>query len=181
MIFSFTDRRRVITKRKSENTAEKFTEPVRLIPLHMREYKKECMNILTSHPEYKVFHVHQELGLWTLDYAHQAGIPTRIAHAHNAKTVVNLKYFFFLYEKMFIKKHCTDMFMCSKPAGEWLFGKQAVQDGKVKYINNSIETDRFKYNEQTRRDMREKLGVGDKIVIGHVGRFAQPKKPYIYS
>ncbi|HRN39183.1 MAG TPA: glycosyltransferase family 1 protein, partial [Ruminococcus bromii] len=55
-------------------------------PLHMREYKKECMNILTSHPEYKVFHVHQELGLWTLDYAHQAGIPTRIAHAHNAKT-----------------------------------------------------------------------------------------------
>ena len=23
--------------------------------------------------------------------------------------------------------------------------------------------------------MREKLGVGDKIVIGHVGRFAQPK------
>ena len=32
-------------------------------PLHMREYKKECMNILTSHPEYKVFHVHQELGL----------------------------------------------------------------------------------------------------------------------
>ncbi|EKC69518.1 capsular polysaccharide biosynthesis protein, partial [human gut metagenome] len=106
---------------------------------------------------------------------HQAGIPTRIAHAHNAKTVVNLKYFFFLYEKMFIKKHCTDMFMCSKPAGEWLFGKQAVQDGKVKYINNSIETDRFKYNEQTRRDMREKLGVGDKIVIGHVGRFAQPK------
>ena len=144
-------------------------------PLHMREYKKECMNILTSHPEYKVFHVHQELGLWTLDYAHQAGIPTRIAHAHNAKTVVNLKYFFFLYEKMFIKKHCTDMFMCSKPAGEWLFGKQAVRDGKVKYINNSIETDRFKYNEQTRRNMREKLGVGDKIVIGHVGRFAQPK------
>ena len=32
LIFSFTDRRRVITKRKSENTAEKFTEPVRLIP-----------------------------------------------------------------------------------------------------------------------------------------------------
>ncbi len=50
-------------------------------PLHMREYKKECMNILTSHPEYKVFHVHQELGLWTLDYAHQAGIPTRKSSA----------------------------------------------------------------------------------------------------
>ena len=98
----------------------------------MREYKKECMNILTSHPEYKVFHVHQELGLWTLDYAHQAGIPTRIAHAHNAKTVVNLKYFFFLYEKMFIKKHCTDMFMCSKPAGRMAVRKTGCSGRKSK-------------------------------------------------
>ena len=72
------------------------------------------------------------------------------------------------------------MFMCSKPAGEWLFGKQAVQDGKVKYINNSIETDRFKYNEQTRRDMREKLGVGDKIVIGHVAVLLSRKTIHLF-
>ena len=144
-------------------------------PLHTRQFKKECMNVFTQHPEYKVFHAHQELNLWTLDYARQAGIPTRIAHSHNAKTVVNLKYFFFLYEKMFIKKHCTDMFMCSTPAGKWSFGKKAVKDGRVEFIKNGIETSRFKYDEQTRRELREELGVGDKIVIGHIGRFMQQK------
>ncbi len=144
-------------------------------PIHTKQFKKECMEVFTQHPEYKVFHAHQELNLWTLDYARQAGIPTRIAHSHNAKTVINLKYFFFLYEKMFIKKHCTDMFMCSTPAGEWSFGKKAVKDGRVEFIKNGIETSRFKYDEQTRRELREELGVGDKIVIGHIGRFMQQK------
>ena len=144
-------------------------------PLHQREFKKECMEVFANHPEYKVFHAHQELNLWTLDYAHQAGIPTRIAHSHNAKTVVNLKYFFFLYEKMFIKKHCTDMFMCSPPAGEWAFGKKAVADGRVRFVKGIIETERFKFDEQVRREVREELGIGDKIVIGHIGRFMQQK------
>lgn len=144
-------------------------------PLHTHSFKKECMEIFNSHPEYKVFHAHQELSLWTLECAHKAGIPTRIAHSHNAKTVVNLKYFFFLYEKMFIKNHCTDMFMCSNPAGEWIFGKNAVRNEKVKFVSGIIETERFKFDEKVRREVREELGVGDKTVIGHIGRFMQQK------
>ncbi len=144
-------------------------------PLHTNQFKKECMEVLENHPEYKVFHAHQELNLWTLRYAQQAGIPTRIAHSHNAKTVINLKYFFLLYEKAFIKKHCTDMFMCSPAAGEWSFGKKAVADGRVKFVKGIIETDRFKYDEQVRREVREELGVGNKTVIGHIGRFMQQK------
>lgn len=144
-------------------------------PLHIGPYKKECMDILLNHPEYKVFHAHQDLNLWTLEYAEAAGIPTRIAHSHNAKTVVNLKYFFFMYEKMFIKKHCTDLFMCSTPSGEYRYGKKVVREGKVQFIKNGIETERFKFDENTRREVREELGFGDKIVIGHVGRFMQQK------
>lgn len=144
-------------------------------PLKTAGFKRECMEVFKNHPEYKVLHAHQELNLWPLEYAHKVGIPTRIAHSHNAKTVVNLKYFFFRYEKLFIKKHCTDMFMCSTPAGEWSFGKKAVADGKVRFIKNGIETDRFKFDEKTRREVREELGVGDKTVIGHVGRFMQQK------
>lgn len=144
-------------------------------PLHINQYKKECMQVFAEHPEYKVFHAHQELCLWPLQYAKQMGVPTRIAHSHNAKSVINLKYFFFLYEKMFIKNYCTDMFMCSPLAGEWTFGKKAVSEGKVKFIKGNIETERFKFDETVRREVREELGVGDKIVIGHVGRFMQQK------
>ena len=144
-------------------------------PLHINQYKKECMQVFAEHPEYKVFHAHQELCLWPLQYAKQMGVPTRIAHSHNAKSVINLKYFFFLYEKMFIKNYCTDMFMCSPLAGEWTFGKKAVSEGKVKFIKGNIETERFKFDETVRREVREELGVGDRIVIGHVGRFMQQK------
>ncbi len=144
-------------------------------PFKIGAFKKSVVDILTSHPEYKVFHCHAELNLWPLEYAHKLGIPTRIAHSHNAKTVVNLKYFFFLYEKMFIKNHCTDMFMCSPKAGEWTFGKKAVRDGRVKFVKGIIDTQKFKYNEDVRREVRQELGIGDKILIGHIGRFMQQK------
>lgn len=147
----------------------------RFNPLKMGRYRRSNMKILREHPEYKVFHSHQELNLWTLKYAKKAGIPCRIAHAHNGKTVVNLKYFFFLYERLFIKRHCTDMFMCSGLAGEWRYGKKAVESGEARLSKNGIEADRFRYNEDVRREVRQELGLSDKIVIGHAGRFAQPK------
>ena len=144
-------------------------------PFKMHAYRKGIEDVIYSHPEYKVIHCHTELNLWPLKYAHKAGIPTRIAHSHNAKTVLNLKYFFFLYEKMFIKNHCTDMFMCSTPAGEWTYGKKAVSEGRVKFIKNGIESDKFRFDPVTRQAVRNELNIGNKLAIGHIGRFMQQK------
>lgn len=145
------------------------------LPGQYQKFMHSVEDILRAHPEYKVIHAHAELNLWPLMVAKKLGIPTRIAHSHNAKTTVNLKYFFFLYEKMKIKKYCTDMFMCSTPAGIWTFGKKAVDNGEVHFIKNGIETERFEYNEEIRTNCRQKLNLGDKFVVGHVGRFMQQK------
>ena len=144
-------------------------------PGQYQSYMRAVEKILSEHPEYKVLHAHAELNLWPLMIAKKLGIPTRIAHSHNAKTTVNLKYFFFLYEKARIKKYCTDMFMCSTPAGIWTFGEEAVKLGKVKFIKNGIETDKFVYDEQIRIKKRQDLGLENKLVVGHVGRFMQQK------
>lgn len=144
-------------------------------PFNMPAFRNGIKDVIKAHPEYKVIHCHTELNLWPLRYAHQLGVPVRIAHRHNAKTKMNLKHFFFLYERMFIKRHCTDMFMCSKPAGEWAYGKKAVESGEVKLIKNGIETERFRFDENVRAEVRRELGAGDKIVVGHVGRFDVPK------
>ncbi len=144
-------------------------------PFHYQAYKSSVVEILKTHPEYKVFHCHAELNLWPLQYAKKLGVPTRIAHSHNAKTTINLKYFFFLYEKLLIKNYCTDMFMCSTPAGEWSFGKAAVRSGRVRFIKNGVEVDRFRFNEQVRAAVRQELGFEDHLVIGHVGRFMYQK------
>ncbi|MGN0632892.1 MAG: glycosyltransferase family 1 protein [Oscillospiraceae bacterium] len=145
------------------------------LPGEYRQHMNEIESVLSEHPEYKVFHAHAELNLWPLMVAKKVGIPTRIAHSHNAKTTLNLKYFFFLYEKMKIKNYCTDMFMCSTPAGIWTFGKNAVESGKVRFIKNGIETERFAYSEKVRAEKRSELGIKDKFVVGHVGRFMQQK------
>lgn len=144
-------------------------------PGQYQDFMRAVERILSEHPEYKVMHAHAELNLWPLMIAKKLGIPTRIAHSHNAKTTVNLKYFFFLYEKARIKNYCTDMFMCSTPAGVWTFGQKTVDAGKVKFIKNGIETERFVFNEKVRAQKRSELSLGDKFVVGHVGRFMQQK------
>lgn len=144
-------------------------------PGQYQQHMNDIETVLRAHPEYKVFHAHAELNLWPLMVAKKVGIPTRIAHSHNAKTTLNLKYFFFLYEKMKIKDYCTDMFMCSTPAGIWSFGKDAVESGKVQFIKNGIETERFAYSEKIRMEKRSELGIQDQFVVGHVGRFMQQK------
>lgn len=145
------------------------------IPGQYQQHMNDIEAVLRAHPEYKVFHAHAELNLWPLMVAKKVGIPTRIAHSHNAKTTMNLKYFFFLYEKMKIKEYCTDMFMCSTPAGNWTFGKKAVESGKVRFIKNGIETERFAYSEKVRANKRAELGIHNQFVVGHVGRFMQQK------
>ena len=67
------------------------------------------------------------------------------------------------------------MFMCSGLAGEWRYGKKAVESGEARLSKNGIEAERFRYNEEVRREVRQELGISDKIVISHAGRFAQPK------
>ena len=144
-------------------------------PGQYQKYMSEMEKVLVEHPEYRIIHAHAELNLWPLMLAKRIGISTRIAHSHNAKTKVNLKYFFFLFQKPQIKKYCTDMFMCSTPAGEWTFGKESVAEGNVKFIKNGIETERFAYDESVRNSKRKELGVENKFVVGHVGRFMQQK------
>lgn len=144
-------------------------------PMHHRAYKNSIVKVFEEHPEYKVLHAHADLSGWPLKYAAKCGVPTRIVHSHNCAPSMSLKYFFFQYEKLWMKKYCTDMFMCSTPAGEWLFGKKTVESGKVRFIKNGVETDRYRFNEKVRAEVRRELNAGDKLVFCHVGRFMAQK------
>lgn len=71
-------------------------------------------------------------------------------------------------------------FACSKAAGAFLFGKRAVRSGKVHILYNAIDTEKFRYDPQKRKEVREELGIAEgTFVIGHVGRFV-PQKNHIF-
>lgn len=59
---------------------------------------------------------------------------------------------------------------CGEDAGKWLFGKQ-----KFIVLDNAISISEFAYNETNRCKKREELGIKEKTVIGHVGRFVEAK------
>ena len=63
----------------------------------------------------------------------------------------------------------------SRKAAEYTFGKAAVRKGEVKIIHNGLDIEKFKFSEMARNEYRNKLGIDDKIAIGHVGRFYKQK------
>lgn len=79
------------------------------------------------------------------------------------------------YEKLFLKKYCTDMFAVSEKAARYTFGNKAVDNGKVRLIKNGIITEDFIFDDEKRDAKRKELKLEDKFIVGHIGRFMQQK------
>lgn len=62
---------------------------------------------------------------------------------------------------------------CSKNAGEFLF--KNFKNKEFKVVNNSINLDKFIYNDKIREKLRDDLSLKNKLVIGHIGRFVEQK------
>ena len=133
---------------------------------------------LFKEQNYQIVHAHlNTINVFSMYAAKKAGVPVRISHSHSTagkgETKKNiLKYML----RPFAKIYPTHYAACSRLAGEWLFGKKAMEQGKVTIFNNAIELDKFRFDENVRKEVREELGIGDdKFVIGHVGRFCYQK------
>lgn len=136
-----------------------------------KKYKNELKNFLLKHPEYKVIHVHQDcLSSIALKCARDCGIPIRIAHSHSAGAVKNIKYPIKRYYMKKIPKYATDLFACGEQAGEWMFG-----NNNYRVVHNAIDTSSYLYSEAIEIEMRKELGLGNEIIIGHVGNFTPAK------
>ena len=94
-----------------------------------------------------------------------------IAHARSAGVDKGIKGYVTKFLRSSLKKKADYCFTCSKEAGIAVFGKSWMDQGKVWTIPNAIDANRFRYHEAVRKEVREKLGLQDKFVIGHVGRF----------
>lgn len=135
-------------------------------------YKNELRNFFVSHPEYQIVHIHQDcLSGIIAKVAKECGVPVRIAHSHSSSQDKNFKYLIKLYFKRIIPKYSTHLLACGKKAGEWMFS-----GAKFDILNNAIETPKYTFSEEKRNQMRSALNIpDDKLVIGHVGRFSEPK------
>ena len=73
--------------------------------------------------------------------------------------------------RLFIYLFSTERLAVSKEAGEFLYGKHI----SFKIIHNGIDLQKFAYNPEMRAKKRKELRLENKFVVGHIGRFAEPK------
>lgn len=132
-------------------------------------------NFFNEHKEYKVIHGHvRSTASIYLLIAKIYGLTT-ITHSHSTSSGSGIESIIKNIMQFPIRFIADYFFACSKIAGEWLFGKRACKKKNFFIIKNAIEAKKFIFNENTRREQRCLLGLEDKYVIGHVGRFDPPK------
>ena len=102
----------------------------------------------------------------------KAGIKNIIIHSHNSKC-----------DRMILNRICRVFagaykyrkLACSEEAAKWRFGNRFVKKNEVEVIYNGIDLEAYKYDKQSSIDMKKALGIENKIVLGHIGRFSQQK------
>lgn len=135
------------------------------------KYRRDLEIFFTDHPEYRIVHCHLNCmsGL-PLSIAKKCGVPIRIAHSHTDNQNINLKYPIKMIYRMRISRYATDLFACSKVAGEWMFlGKP------YRILTNAIDSKKFSYDYIKSRYEKKKINAEKSLIIGHVGQFRKEK------
>lgn len=141
-----------------------------------KQYKTALDVFFKAHPEIRIVHGH--LGSCAhiyLQKAKQYGCYV-IAHSHNTKprgfSLKNCLYRLFTYKT---RKVADYFFGCSVAAAEYRFGKKIALSNRCGILKNAIDVNKFSYSDIYRNEIREEFNLGNKFVVGHVGRFNTQK------
>ena len=139
-------------------------------------YKKAWEEFFEAHPEIKIVQGHMtSTAAIYLPIAKKAGVEVTVAHARSAGVDPGAKGMMTRFLRRDLYKKCDYRFTCSKMAGEAVFGNQKEENRKATFIPNAIDVDKFKFDEETRNQIRYELGIEENFVVGHVGRFSHMK------
>ena len=136
-------------------------------------YKWE--SFFQKHNQHKIIHGHVRS---------TASIYLKIAKKHNKKTIAHSHSTssgrgLSAHVKNILQKSIINyaeyFFACSEEAGRWLFGEEITGSQKFKVFKNAIDLSKFFIDNGVREDIRTKLNLEDKLVIGHIGSFKDEK------
>nr|WP_300128230.1 glycosyltransferase [uncultured Butyricicoccus sp.] len=134
--------------------------------------------VLREHP-YNIIHIHcgrpRPCHIAIIPWV--CGVSHRIYHGHNMKRKLASKFeeVMLAIGRIGISISCNHFFACSRPAAKWNLSKIHYNANNYTILKNGIDTHKFSFNSTLRSQMREKLGVSDSLVLGHVGRFMPVK------
>lgn len=160
-------RKQIIDTENLHNDAIKFVKKFKGMVCLFRKEKYDVVHVDASTP----YDVMVALA------AKAAGIKTIVLHSHNddfQKSKPLRDAFMPLY-KVIMLFVVTDYFTISEKAAQFMFPKSIFRKKKYQLVRNGIDTEEFLFSEEDRKKARIELGVEDKVVVGHIGRFVYQK------
>lgn len=128
-----------------------------------------------EHHEYRILHGHvRSVASIYLPIAKKNGCIT-IAHSHSTSNGHGILAWIKNGLQYPVRYQADFLFGCSKAAGEWMFGKKMIHTDKYYTIPNAVNVEKYVLNEDIRVKYRTEMGINDKTVFIHVGRFHPSK------
>lgn len=131
---------------------------------------------------YSIIHINCDSAWKILLYA----IPAKlrkvnkiIIHSHSSEIngdYIKFKKLCHYIGKSLIKYCGTDFLGCSSESVEWMYGKNSL-GRNIEIINNGVNTERFRFNNTIREQIRKELNIENSCIIGTVGNFSYQKNP----
>lgn len=142
------------------------------------KWKKEFKEILKTQGPYDIVHSHNLFHSGdVLKVSKKMGVKMRIAHSHTTASSVNIPFIKKIYDSVKrkkIEKNATDFVACGQEAGNYLFGSKLFQEKGI-IINNDIDLNKFKYDNDIRNEIRKELNIENNFVLLNVGRLLPVK------
>ena len=137
---------------------------------HLDNFNRLVAEFKKYKDDYDIVHIHNYHAFdMTISAAAalKAGIKNVIVHSHNAcaDSHLGLHHIF----RPILSALPVTRLACSNDAGKWMYTKDFT------VIRNGIDVNKFSYDKKLRQSKRNELGISDKFVVGHVGRF-EPQK-----
>lgn len=179
----------VLTLRESSNKSIFISNEIRVYHLlevkgnylkRISKRKKLLIEFMKKH-QYDIVHFDSTTAdAFILAKAIKRNFPCKIVmhcHATNIEPPnIFLKTILHKFSKKFYSKYGDYYIGASEDTIKWMFPSKSNIDKIV--LNCGLEIEKFKYNENIRQEVRKKLNLTDRYVVGTVGRFSQQKNPF---
>lgn len=166
-----------------ENLRKYHSELYEIDNLHhpFRQYRQVCRLIQENQYDVAYFNVSTAIDCVAAFAAKKCGVEKRVLHSHasgnDCANAVKRTVYNTIHKicRMFFYRAGTEFYGASGLAGEWAFPKKIVESEQFHVLISGVEKEKYKYNSQVRAEVREKLGLQDRFVIGHIGNFCYVK------
>lgn len=150
-------------------------------PRRPLQYARAFRRLVAANGPYDVVHshVHHFSGV-VLSLARAIGVPRRIAHSHSDTRATQAaspwhRRLYFRAMRRALQRSATLKLAASREAAHALFGEEWQSDPTTRVLHCGIDLAPFR-TPVNRAEVRLELGIPpDAFVIGHVGRFEEPK------